>query len=75
MKLTQKDIQNCIAKIEYSKLGQKTAVCLMTLKNGFEIVATSACIKAEDYDQEVGNKIALEKAMDKLWELEGYRNT
>ena len=53
MKLTQKDIQNCIAKIEYSKLGQKTAVCLMTLKNGFEIVTTSACIDVENYDQEV----------------------
>lgn len=75
MKLTQKDIENGIAKIEYSKLGQKTAVCLMTLKNGFEIVATSACIKAEDYDQEVGNQIALKKAMDNLWELEGYKNT
>ena len=47
----------------------------MTLKNGFEIVTTSACIDVENYDQEVGNKIALEKAMDKLWELEGYKNT
>lgn len=73
--LTQEMIEQMIETIEYSKLGKKTTVCLMTLKNGFEIVATSSCIDPKDYDQEVGNKIALEKAMDKLWELEGYRNS
>ena len=73
--LTEKNITDQIAKVEYSKLWEKTAVCLLTLRNGFEIVATSACIKAEDYDQEVGNKFAYEKAVDKIRELEGYKNS
>ena len=75
MKLTEQQIIAQIAKVEYSKLWEKTAVCLLTLRNGFEIVATSACIKAEDYDQEVGNKFAYEKAVDKIRELEGYKNS
>ncbi|RAL57309.1 hypothetical protein BSK20_03475 [SR1 bacterium human oral taxon HOT-345] len=73
--LTEKNITDQIQKVEYSKLGEKTAVCLITLKNGFEIVGTSACMKKENYDQEVGNKFAYEKAIDKIRELEGYKNS
>lgn len=37
----------------------------------------SACVSPENFDAEIGQKIALNKAeamaKDKLWELEGYR--
>lgn len=73
--LTEKNITDQIQKVEYSKLWEKTAVCLITLKNWFEIVGTSACMKKEGYDQEIGNKFAYEKAVDKIRELEGYKNS
>lgn len=73
--LTEKNIVDQIQKVEYSKLWEKTAICLITLKNWFEIVGTSACMKKESYDQEIGNKFAYEKAVDKIRELEGYKNS
>ena len=32
-------------------------------------------MKKESYDQEIGNKFAYEKAVDKIRELEGYKNS
>lgn len=47
------------------------------LPNGFAVaVGTSACASPENYNKEVGDKIAIDNARDiareKLWELEGY---
>ena len=70
--LTPQDIDNAIATIQYSKLGQKTSVCLVTLKNGYEIVGVSSCVDPANYSQEIGNEYALKKAKDQIWMLEGY---
>ena len=32
-------------------------------------------MKKGDYDQEIGNKFAYEKAVDKIRELEGYKSS
>lgn len=69
---TLNEIELLIANEQFITLGIKTTVCLMTLKNGFEIIGTSACVNPKDYNIEIGKKYAREKAMDKLWELEGY---
>lgn len=74
MKLTKEHIEAQVAKKEFSKLGVKTTVCLLTLKNGFEIVGTSSCIDPANYDQAIGNRIAEENALNKVWELEGYKH-
>jgi len=47
-------------------------VCCLTLKNGFNTVGESACASPENFNQEIGEKIAYEKARDKIWVLEGY---
>lgn len=56
----------------HMKLGHKTTVCMLTLKNGFEIVGTSACINPEEYDYNLGHKYALVDALNKLDELSGF---
>lgn len=53
----------------YQKMGEKTTVCLLKLKNGFEIVGTSACVNPADYNREIGEHYAL---TDALSELDGY---
>lgn len=73
MKLTEEDIKHVIVRKEYTRIGEKTTICLLTLENGFEVIGTSACVNPEDFDYETGKKFALERAMDKVWELEGYR--
>jgi hypothetical protein len=47
-------------------------VCCMTLENGFTVTGESACASPENFNQEIGEKIAKENARNKIWVLEGY---
>lgn len=72
-RITEEDVMNCIEGEQVCKLGQKTTCVVLTLRNGFEVVGTSACVDPAGYDQEKGAECARKRAMDKVWELEGYR--
>lgn len=52
--------------------GSCLTVCCLTLKNGFTVTGESACASPENFNVELGRKIAREKARDKIWALEGY---
>lgn len=56
----------------HPELGLLT-ICVLVLKNGFTVTGESACISPENFDRELGAKIARQKAFDKIWMLEGYR--
>lgn len=47
-------------------------VCCLTLKNGFNVTGESAAASPENFDVEIGKKIARSNARDKIWALEGY---
>ncbi len=54
-----------------------TAMCLLTfcvlvLKNGFTVTGESACASPENFDAEIGRKIARQNAVSKIWPLMGY---
>lgn len=70
---TQKMIDSAIKEERDYKIGEKTTVVVLILQNGFEVVGTSACVDAANYDHETGKKYARERAVTKVWELEGYR--
>lgn len=70
-KLTIDEIKGVIAQEEYVFKGTLT-LCILTLKNGFFVTGESACLDISNYDQEIGKKIAFERALNKIWELEGY---
>lgn len=46
--------------------------CVLVLKNGFTVTGESACASPENFDAELGRKIARENAVNKIWMLEGY---
>ena len=46
--------------------------CVLVLKNGFTVTGESACASPENFDAEIGKKIAKSNAVDKIWMLEGY---
>ena len=46
--------------------------CVITLKNGFTVTGESACASPENFNAEIGRKIARENAREKIWILEGY---
>lgn len=47
-------------------------ICVLVLKNGFTVTGESACASPENFDAEIGRKIAREHAVNKIWLLEGY---
>ncbi|WP_171890566.1 Gp49 family protein [Klebsiella pneumoniae] len=46
--------------------------CVLVLRNGFTVTGESACASPENFDPEIGRKIARENAVNKIWMLEGY---
>lgn len=47
--------------------------CVLTLKNGFTVTGESACASPENFDAEIGQKIARQNAVGKIWPLLGFR--
>lgn len=52
--------------------GTTLTVCALTLKNGFQVIGESAAASPENFDAEIGKKIARDNARNKIWALEGY---
>lgn len=46
--------------------------CVLVLKNGFTVTGESACASPENFNEEIGRKIARENAIAKIWRLMGY---
>ena len=46
--------------------------CVLVLRNGFTVTGESACASPENFDAELGRKIARQKAVEKIWPLMGY---
>ena len=46
--------------------------CVLVLRNGFTVTGESACASPENFDAQIGAKIARENAINKLWPLMGY---
>ncbi len=47
-------------------------LCVMTLTNGFIIVGISACASAENYDEEIGRRVARGDAVRQIWKFLGF---
>lgn len=52
--------------------GTTLTVCCLTLKNGFTVTGESAATSPDNFNEEIGRKIARENARQKIWALEGY---
>ena len=46
--------------------------CVLVLRNGFTVTGESACASPENFDAELGRKIARQNAINKVWPLMGY---
>ncbi len=72
-RITPNHIDATIADEDYHVF-EKTCltVCCLTLQNGFTVTGNSACASPENFDAEIGRKIARDNARNKIWALEGY---
>ena len=47
--------------------------CVIVLRNGFTVTGESACASPENFDAEIGRRLAREAAVRKIWPLLGFR--
>ena len=52
---------------------QLLTFCVLVLKNGFTVTGESACASPENFNAEIGRRIARENAINKVWPLLGFR--
>lgn len=46
--------------------------CVLVLRNGFTVTGESACASPENFDADIGRKVARQNAVNKIWPLMGY---
>ena len=62
-----------IAKEDYIHYGgSELTICVLTLLNGYTVTGQSGCADPAMYDREIGDRLAKEDAMKKIWPLMGY---
>lgn len=71
-RITPNDIDNFIAFEDHITAGSKNTVSVLTCLTGFESIGTSACVKPENYDINIGKKYSAEKAKDQIWAGLGF---
>lgn len=72
-RLTPADIDASIIAEQYHVFpGTTLTVCALTLRNGYNVTGESAAVSTDNFDEEIGQKIARENARNKIWQLEGY---
>ena len=73
-KVTPAELKAAIKSETFTLLpNERTTICQLTLDNGFTIEGSSSCVSKENYDREIGERIARENAINGLWQLLGFR--
>jgi len=72
-RLTPTDIYATIVDEQYYVFPRTAhTVCCLILRNGFTVIGESACASHQNFNPDIGRKIAFEHARQKIWQLEGY---
>lgn len=85
-RVTENQMEECIASVNYINVGEALeavgqpvhpshrllTLCIVIMINGFKVVGESACVYAENYDRDIGQRLALADAKKKIWPLMGY---
>lgn len=64
--------EQIVSEAYYVFPGTTLTVCCLILKNGFCVTGESASASPENFDADIGERIAKDNARQKIWVLEGY---
>lgn len=72
-RITPERLEEVIVSEQYHVFPNTTfTACLLTLQNGYTVLGESACASPQNFNAELGRKIARDNAKNKIWQLEGY---
>jgi len=65
--LTEAEVKSCIHSVQFIHTG-KITICILTAKNGFQIVGKTNTVSPEYFNRELGEKYAYQLAFNQLLE-------
>jgi|ERR1043166_7733675 hypothetical protein len=71
-RLSPERIDSVIVSEEFHVFHGKHMVCCLTLLNGFTVIGESAVVSPENFREDIGQRLARQKARDKVWAMEAY---
>jgi hypothetical protein len=71
-RVTKEAMSSHITGTKFTRLNDTLTHCIITLDNGFSVTGESACVNVENYNKDIGEKIAYDNAFNKLWQLYGF---
>lgn len=71
-RVTKEYMESRITGKEFTQLGETVTHCRILLDNGYSVSGESACVNVENYNQQIGEKIAYDRAFVQLWPLFGF---
>lgn len=73
-RVTDEYMRSRIVNVDYIRLGKygRLTHCTITLDNGWMTTGEDATIDPQNYDAEIGQKLAYDVAFRKLWEVFGF---
>ena len=68
----QQMVDDFIVDYEIFTKKEKITIVIATLKNGFTIVESSACVDPKNYNEEIGAEICKERIKNQVWNHLGF---
>ena len=74
MRVTERMVEDQIELCQFHRFeGTRTIVCCLTMRNGFTVVGVSSCVHPENFRADIGERLAREDAVKRVWEFCGYK--
>ncbi len=70
--VSSKMVDDFIVDYDVFTKKNKITIVIATLKNGFTIVESSACVDPENYDEKIGAEICKERIKNQVWNHLGF---
>jgi Phage protein (N4 Gp49/phage Sf6 gene 66) family len=61
-----------VDETDYPPVLRILSVCVLVMRNGFTVIGKAAPASADNFNRDLGKKLAYEDAIRQLWPLEGY---
>lgn len=71
-RVTKQQIEARIVARQFRRINDTITHCIIVLDNGFSATGEAACVNPENYDKEIGERIAYDDAFRKLWRPFGF---
>lgn len=71
-RVTKEYVESRLGVPVFTRFSDTVTICHLVVDNGFSVRGESACVNPENYNQEIGEKIAYDNAFRQLWPLFGF---